>query len=1095
MKSARFEDVYELSPMQQGILFHTLYDPVGDLYFEQCVVTVRGALDKARFAQAWQRVAARHAILRTSFHWEGLEKPVQVVHPDAIVPMESRDWRGIAPETQRERLDAFLQEDRRRSFDLATAPLLRVTLLRTAAELHECVLSFQHLLLDRWSRFLVLNEVFVEYAGGEGGAALPSPRPYGEYIGWLQEQDRGTAEAFWRSALAGFTTPISLAPDRQPGRASGVVFEEASLRLSEELTSNLQSFARRNRLTLNTLVQGAWAILSSRYSGEEDILFGAAVSGRPASVPDVESMVGLFINTLPVRIRVPAGERIGSWLRSLQTRLLELRQYEYSSLVDIQGWSEVPRETPLFESLVVFENVGGDSGSLSAAGPLEVLGVRSVGGATSYPLTLLALPGPPMSFRILADRTLFERDALLRMLGHLQTLLEGISSDPERSLSSLPLLTERERIQLLVEWNRTEKDSAPARTLHQLFEDQAERSPEAVAAICGQEQWTYGQLNERASRLAHRLRTLGVRADVPVGICVARSLEMIVGVLGILKAGGACLPLDPEYPGERLRLILEDSGPPVLLTDARREAALPAHSAFRILLDADEKPPEEQSAGDSLGGVAPESLAYVLYTSGSTGKPKGVAMGHAALVNLVRWQIASWEAAAPARTLQFASLNFDVSFQEIFSTLSSGGTLLIASEELRRDSDELVRFLAAERVARLFLPFVALQQLAEARRRIGPVPLALREVITAGEQLRITPEIVELFEGLEGCSLLNHYGPTETHVVTSFVLAGAPSGWPALPPIGRPIDNAQIYLLDRHRQLVPVGVVGELYVGGAPLARGYWKSPERTEERFVPNPFMEAGARLYRTGDLARYREDGNLEFLGRADNQVKIRGFRVEPGEVEAILEEHPDVRAAVVVAQEETPGDTRLVAYVVPAGPERPGAAELRAFLKQKLPEYMMPAAFVTVSALPLTPSGKVDRRALPAPERRRPKEEPYTPPRTPVEETLAEIWKEILKVDRVGVEDNFFDLGGHSLLATRLVSRVAESFNLRLPLRQVFEEPRLEGLALAISNSLAETGQSGSILEMLAEVRGLSDEEAHARLLSEGHSEGEGPARRPS
>src|ERR1700737_4673333 len=429
MAAANLEDVYELSPMQQGILFHTLYDPVGDLYFEQCVVTLRGELDAARFARAWQAVAARQTILKTSFHWEGLEKPVQVVHRDVEVPFQFFDWSDRPPEVQRIELDAFLREDRKRSFDLATPPLLRLALFSRGGSLHECVLSFQHLLLDRWSRLLVLKEALAEYSGGAGRDALPAPRPYREYIAWLQGQDRERAEAFCRRALAGFTAPTPIG-SRPSGEASSGIFEEASLRLSPEATARLQSFARRNHLTLNTLVQGAWAILVSRYGGEEDVAFGATVSGRPPSLPDVESMVGLFINTLPVRVRVPGEERLLPWLQNLQTWLLELRQYEHSSLLDIQGWSEVPRGTPLFESLIVFENIAGESGAPGSSGPLEVLRVRSIGGATNYPLTLFAFPGSEFSFRILADRSLSESVPISGVLEHLATLLEGMVADP-----------------------------------------------------------------------------------------------------------------------------------------------------------------------------------------------------------------------------------------------------------------------------------------------------------------------------------------------------------------------------------------------------------------------------------------------------------------------------------------------------------------------------------------------------------------------------------------------------------------------------------------------------------------------------------------
>lgn len=1085
MTDRNLDDVYELSPMQQGILFHTLFDPVGDLYFEQCVVTVRGHLEEERFARAWQAVAVRHAILRTSFHWEGLEKPVQVVHSGIELPFQSLDWRGLAERDQATRFEALVREDRQKSFDLASAPLIRICVVRRSEDLYDCLFSFQHIVLDRWSRFLVLKEVFAEYAGlpRDSGAFLHPARPYSDYIGWIQAQELGDSETFWRKRLEGFRSPTSLPRDGRAGTLESPRFHEAVLSLSSKASAELQSFARRHRLTLNTLVQGAWAIVISRYSGEEDVLFGATVSGRPASLPGVESMVGLFINTLPVRVRIPPDELVAPWLQSLQVSFLELREYEHSSLVDIQGWSDVPRGVPLFESLVVFENVGGESGSLATSDSLEVVGIRSLGGSTNYPLTLLALPGAGLSLKLVADSGLFSGPATDGILAHLGVVLEGMVLDPDRTLSRIPLLTEAEQKQLLVDWNQTKRPFPPEQTAIGLFEAEAKRAPDAVAVEFGGECLTYGDLLRRAKRLGRRLRALGAGPDVPVGICLARSMEAVIGVIGVLEAGGMCLPLDPGYPMARLQMILEDAAPAVILTDASSHELLSQLPSEHRLLRVDLVDQPEGEAGLPAEGPRAADLAYLLYTSGSSGRPKGVAMGHAAFANLIRWQVSRFGSAAAARTLQFSSMNFDVSFQEIFSTLCSGGTLVLVTEEIRLDREALVEFIGAQKIERMFLPFVALQQLAEAASGRTEIPCSLREVITAGEQLRITPEIAALFGRLGSCSLENQYGPTETHVVTAFRLSGPAKEWEPLPPIGRPIENARVYLLDGYRRPVPISVVGELFVAGLPLARGYWGSPQMTAEKFVPDPFSaDSNSRLYRTGDLACYRDDGNINYLGRRDEQVKIRGFRVEPGEVEATLEKEPSVRSAVVVAREDASGSRRLVAYVVPANPEPPTGRQLRRFLERSLPPYMVPSDFVSVEAFPMTPSGKVDRLALPAPDRERSVGEDFLAPRTPLEEILAGIWKDVLGIDRVGLHDNFFDLGGHSLLATQLVSRIAESFRVRLPLRRVFEQPTLEGVSLAIAEGLAEEEGPGSMIRMLAEVRGLSDEEARLRLAQE-------------
>nr|MDQ2971247.1 condensation domain-containing protein [Acidobacteriota bacterium] len=601
MTTANLEDVYELSPMQQGILFHTLYDPAANAYFEQCIVTLRGRLDRVRFERAWQRLAARHPILKTSFHWEALEKPVQVVHREVEVPFQFFDWSDLPPDVQGSRLDTFLQEDRTRSFDLASPPLFRVALFKNGDELYEYVLSFQHLLLDRWSRLLILKEMIAEYAGRGEPDALPSPRPYGEYIAWLQEQDRGRAEAFWRRTLAGFTTPTPLAA----GKAPSGVFEDATLRLSAQETESLQSFARRHRLTLNTLVQGAWAVLASRYGGEDDVLFGATVSGRPPSLPGVESMVGLFINTLPVRVRLPAQHRVLPWLESLQAQLLELREYEHSSLLDIQGWSKVPRGVPLFQSLVIFENIAGDSRVLEGSDPLEVLRVRSVGGGTNYPLTLLANPGRELSFRILADGAFFQKDALFRMLGHLATLLGAMAVEADRTLSNLSLLTEPEHRRLVVDWNDTARDY-PQICIHELFERQVARTPDAPAVEFGSTRLTYRELNRHANEVAHYLRELGATAETRVAICLERSEQMLVGLLGILKSGGAYVPLDPTYPMDRLALMIDDAQPSILLTERSVVGRVPSFGGKTVMLDRDRDAIAVQSPANPEADARPD---------------------------------------------------------------------------------------------------------------------------------------------------------------------------------------------------------------------------------------------------------------------------------------------------------------------------------------------------------------------------------------------------------------------------------------------------------------------------------------------------------
>ncbi len=647
-----------------------------------------------------------------------------------------------------------------------------------------------------------------------------------------------------------------------------------------------------------------------------------------------------------------------------------------------------------------------------------------------------------------AHESILEEPYVEALAERLQACLLKSQAEGSGALSATMPLRSGARVPLAVGWNETAADYPRDLCLHQIFDEQVQRTPDETAVICNGQELTYAELQRRANRLAHHLQTLGVTADVPVGICLDRSFDMAVGVLGILKAGGAYVPLDPAYPRERLASMLENARVTVLVTQQKLASLLPPVSGQVVCLDV--PLPGGDSAAKPQPKAAPQNLAYVIHTSGSTGKPKGVAMEHRALVNLICWQLKHSRLGRGDRTLQFASLSFDVSFQEMFSTWCNGGVLVLVDEELRRDSARLCGFLHEQQINRLFLPFVALHQLAEAIADGAVLPTELREVITAGEQLRITPKITSLFERLENCTLHNHYGPSESHVVTAFTLSGAPASWPALPPIGRPIANTQIHLLNEKLVPVPIGEAGELYIGGDCLARGYLHQPELTAERFVEDPFRRMpGARLYKTGDLARYLPEGDIEFLGRADHQVKIRGYRIEPGEIETALGRHPAVRECVVAAREDVPGQKRLVAYVVAHPGQTLAFAEMRRFLQQKLPDYMIPVACVALDALPLTPSGKINRLGLPAPDFERPElDGEYVAPTNQIEKQIAEIWQEVLGINRVGIRDDFFELGGHSLLAAKVISRMREVFRVELVIASLFEAPTVATLAGAIA-----------------------------------------------
>ncbi|KST68613.1 non-ribosomal peptide synthetase [Mastigocoleus testarum] len=1101
-KSKNIESIYPLSPMQEGLLFHTLYEGESGVYFEQFSFTLSGDLNVTAFEQAWEKVVERHPVLRTLFVWENSKKPLQVVRKKVNLPWNNYDWRNLSASEQEKKFQSFLQVDREQGFELDKAPLMRNTLIQLSDNrTYKFIWSSHHLLTDGWCLPIILKEVFYFYEllntgkNRNEGLYLPSPRPYKDYINWLQKQDCLTAEAFWRQTLEGFSASTPLVVDRvvqqnlqsqdshsqnsQPQKT----YQEQHLRLSEKTTSALKSLAKQNHLTLSTLLQGIWALLLSRYSGESDVLFGATVSGRPPTLSGVESMVGLFINTLPVRVKVSGDTQILPWLQQLQSQHLEREQYSWYPLVEIQRCSEIPGGRPLFESLVVFENYPIGSSLLEDTAGLEIDEIKSYE-RTNYPLTLVIIPGEELLVRMLYDCSRFDADAIARMGNHFLTLLEGVVANQTGQLQDLTLITKTERNQLLGEWNDTHI-KYPDKCIYELFEEQVQRTPQNIALQFGRETLTYEQLNHRANQLADYLITLGVKPDVLVGLCIERSVEMVVGLLAILKAGGAYVPLDPSYPEERLAYMLSDSQASVLLTEQKFIDYLPKHDTV-VCLDKDKEIKYRDELQDKPlpttvkpQSVKPENLAYVIYTSGSTGKPKGVAMSNRSLVNLLMWQIENGIANQNSKTLQFSPISFDVSFQEIFSTLCAGGTLVLIPDDVRRDAIALLKLLTEQGIERLFLPFVALQQLAEVAASSDDLPVSLQEIITAGEQLQMTTALNNFLRRLPNCTLQNQYGPSETHVVTAFTLESSAytqksqtsqtSQNLTLPPIGRPIANTQIYILDSHHQPVPIGVPGELYIGGIGLAREYLNRSDLTTQKFIPNPLSNrSGERLYKTGDLARYLPDGNIEFLGRIDNQVKIRGFRIELGEIETAIAAHPQVSEAVVIVREDIPGKKRLVAYVVNKfAPQTLNTLDtkslenhssiqkqLRDFLKQELPEYMIPSAFVFLDALPLTPSGKINRRALPTPSVTH-EPESFVPPRTPTEATLGKIWQEVLGLKQVSIHDNFFECGGHSLLATQVISRLRQTWKIELPLRRLFEEPTIARLA-AVIDLLLSTAQ---------------------------------------
>jgi amino acid adenylation domain-containing protein/non-ribosomal peptide synthase protein (TIGR01720 family)/FkbM family methyltransferase len=908
MRPENIENIYELSPLQQGLIFHCLYAPESQsgVYVSQFNCDFPD-LNPDAFERAWQRVVERHSIFRTSFFWKELDKALQVVARRIELPFEHQDWRSLTGSERQERLRLFLEEDRARGFDLARAPLMRMTLIRLGETSYQFTWTHHHLLLDGWSVALVIKEVFAFYEAALNGEELrmEPTRPYRDYIQWLQQQDTDAAESYWRGALAGFTRPTPLGFGRggaaRADEASARSYGEQEVRLGAETTAALHRLARQHRLTLNSVMQGAWALVLSRLSGEREAVYGAVMSGRPAELAGVETMVGLFINTLPVRVRVDGGQKVAQWLQDLQAEQVEMRRYEYSPLAQVQRWSEVPSGTPLFESIYGFENYPVDESLQEENRGLEVSAARSIEQA-NYPLALVVVPGREMYLQMNYEENSFSHDTITRMLGHLKTVLEAMAADLQQRLSEISILSAEEHRQLLIDWNDTAREYANLHCVHELFEAQAERTPDNIALTFEGAQLTYRELNSRANQLARHLQTLGVGPEVLVGLCMERSLEMVVGLLGILKAGGAYVPLDPSYPMERLAFIIEDAQVPVMVVEERVAESIPATWAQVVYIDADWDEIARQSDRNPVSGATAENAAYVIYTSGSTGQPKGALLPHRGVCNLTTAQVQGLGLRAESRVLQFASLSFDASVFEIVMALLTGSTLCLASKENLMPGAPLLETLRAEKITNLTIPPSILGALPE-----GDLP-ELETIVVAGEACGA--EVVERWA--PGRHFFNAYGPTET---TIWATAARCEGGENRPPIGRPIANTRVYVLDEEMRPVAVGVAGELYVGGEGLARGYLRRSALTAEKFIPNPFSdEPGARLYRTGDLVRYLPGGEIEFIERIDYQVKVHGFRIELGEIEAALRQHSQVREAVVVAREDQPGVKKLVAYVVP-------------------------------------------------------------------------------------------------------------------------------------------------------------------------------------
>ncbi|WP_162009770.1 non-ribosomal peptide synthetase [Methylocystis heyeri] len=1064
-----FECVYPATTLQEGLLFHTLSRPNSGVYVMQHRYWIEGDVDVGTFRAAWQALVDAHPIFRTSFAWENVPKCLQLVHERVDLPFDFLDLRGDSAAAQEERLDDLLAKERRNGFDPAKAPLLHIRLVRFAERRYLLIRSHHHILFDAWCTSLILKGLQQNYRALAAGAAPAGPsRPnFADYIGWLGRQDLQAAEFFWRRNLEGFCEPTPLIGAAPAGaeESDEEEVEDLVVHLSATDTARLKEAAARLRVTPNTFAQTALALLLAYYANQEEVVFGVTVSGRPPELAGVETMLGLFINCLPLRVAIDMSERLPALLQRVLAQNYAIRDYEYASLTEVQKWSDVPRGVDLFQCLLTFENAPIDWSLLEDGGDWRFTESwhRT---HTNYPLTFVVIPGPRLHVQLTYSRARYDRATAERLLAHYRLLLERMTADPQARVCDIAPPGEDEQRLLIEDWNQTDHDYAEPRDLLGRFERQVLLTPDAVAVACGDATTDYAELNARANDIAQALIEAGVGPDHIVALFDGRGTDFLAAMLGVFKAGAGYLPLDPAHPDARIRQVLSESKPGVMLCGAQflERAQTVVAEPFRLDLRLLEiRPLASHGAGrrNPARRHASQNVAVVIFTSGSTGKPKGATIEHRGMFNNLITKVPALALTSKDVIAQTASQCFDISIWQFLTALTLGGRVQVIPDEISQDPRRLLDEISRRGVTILEAVPSMIQALLDASESRSGLE-GLRWLLPCGEAF--TPELCRRFmERYPEVRLLNAYGPAECSDDVSYhPVLEAPSGNELSVPIGRPVDNARLYILNRWFMPAPIGAPGEICVAGVQVGRGYLHRPDLTAAAFLPDPFGAPASRLYRTGDLGRWRADGVLEFLGRVDHQVKIRGFRIEPGEIEACLLLHPKVKQACVMARPVSKGVNRLVAYVV-GGAFAP--MELREHVLARLPHHMVPSAFILLEAMPLTPNGKIDRARLPADDADSAPLDAYVAPRNDTEEALCRIWTEILGATRVGVEDNFFELGGHSLSAIQVRSRIQAAFGVELPLRGIFDAPTISLLAPRIEAAL------------IAELEALDEAEAAA------------------
>jgi amino acid adenylation domain-containing protein len=1024
------EKIYPLAPMQEGMLLQYLMEKESTAYCEQSTFTVKGDLDRALLEESFNRLIKRHEVLRTVFIHEGIRRPVQVVLNQCPIHVA---YEAIDRLTKRERLkylNAFESREREKGFDPTKAPLTRLTVIKLAEALYKVVWSFHHIIMDGWCMGIVMAELLRIYESLRKGSepSFNEVHQYSDYIHWLEKQNEKEALRFWRQYLDGYQQKAGLPKVQKTLGKGGYSLRERDFTLDEELTSKLQALAKSCHTTLNVLIQSLWGLLLGRYNNTADVVFGTVVSGRPASLEGVESIVGLFINTIPSRVRISDGQTFIELVKEVQESVLKVKPYEYCSLAKIQA--ENALNDNLFDHLLAFENYPGmDELNQMSTGDAKSLSFGAVKSfeQTNYPFNLIVIPGNQLKIKLNYNSRVYDPLIIKMIEGHIKTLITGIVADPAAPLREINILTAWEKQRILVDCNGTKTDF-PDKTIHELFEAEVAKTPENIAVVDEERQLTYRELNQKANRLAGLLRSKGVKPDTIVAIVVERSAEMIVGILGILKAGGAYLPIDPEYPEERIRFMLKDSRTAVIVTQRHLKQK---YHWDQDMIDLEDEA-NYRGSGFNLEVVnRPQDLAYVIYTSGSTGRPKGVMIEHHSLVNLATWHNRFYDVTQYDESTQYAGCGFDASVWEIFPYLTAGATVHIIGKVLQLDLHKLNQYYEKKGITISFLPTPICERFLDLENH------SLRALLTGGDKLR-------KYEA-KGYRIFNNYGPTENTVVTTSFLVER--NYDNI-PIGKPNANVRIYILDQYEQLQPTGVAGELCIAGEGLARGYLNRPELTAAQFVANPFCP-GAKLYRTGDLARWLPDGNIEFLGRIDHQIKLRGFRIELGEIENRFFGYPGIKEVAVTVREYGEEKNLCVYFVADT---KIDWLDIREYLREKLPVYMIPTRYLQLPKMPLNNSGKIDREMLPDISPGKDVREGCQRSSTETEKKLTQIWSFLLGNEQIELDANFFDIGGNSILTISMHSRIEELFKVKISIADLFANPTIAKLARHIDAHIA-------------------------------------------